>query len=139
MCTMNSVMALKDHLIFEYVYGNKFFGMSKDKIFAFKMSVDFQGSGVDLIKRMQIGADLENSWTMFNRVSNYGYTRVHQGICANSTQTSMQGLQGRKNNDEAKTKYHVIHLWWLSFGAATEEGFIGLTEWLEFWHFSYRQ
>ena len=44
-----------------------------------------------------------------------------------------------KTFDEAKTKYHVIRSWWLSFGAATKEGILGLSEWLEFWHFRYRQ
>ena len=33
---------------------------------------------------------------------------------------------------DVKTKYHVIHFWWLSSGAATEEGILGLSEWLGF-------
>ena len=41
--------------------------------------------------------------------------------------------------DEAETKYHVICSWWLSFGAATEESILDLSEWLGFWHFCYRQ
>jgi hypothetical protein len=44
-----------------------------------------------------------------------------------------------KTIDEAETKYHVIRSWWLSSGAATEEGILGLSEWLGFWHFHYRQ
>ena len=41
--------------------------------------------------------------------------------------------------DGAKTKYLVIRSWWLSFGAATEEDILGLSEWLDFWHFHYKQ
>ena len=44
-----------------------------------------------------------------------------------------------KSIDEAKTIYHVICSWWLSFGTTTKHGILGLSEWLEFWHFCYRQ
>jgi len=44
-----------------------------------------------------------------------------------------------KTMDEAETKYHVIRSWWLSSGAAIEEDIHGLSEWLGFWHFRYRQ
>ena len=42
--------------------------LSKDKVFAFKMLVDLAGSGVDLVKRMQSGGNIENSWIMFDHV-----------------------------------------------------------------------
>jgi hypothetical protein len=61
-------MALKDHSGFKYVHGSRFPGQFKDKIFVFKMSVDLPGSGVDLVKRMQVGGDMENSWIMFDHV-----------------------------------------------------------------------
>jgi hypothetical protein len=32
------------------------------------MSVDLPGSGVELVKRMQVGGDMENSWIMFDHV-----------------------------------------------------------------------
>ncbi len=32
------------------------------------MSVDLPGSGVDLVKRMHEGGDMENSWIMFDHV-----------------------------------------------------------------------
>lgn len=54
-------------------------------------------------------------------------------------QASMQELQGCKTMDETKTKYHVIRLWWLSFGGATNEGILALSEWLGFGHFYSRQ
>ena len=41
--------------------------------------------------------------------------------------------------DDAETKYHVIRSWWLSSGAASKEDILGLSEWLDFWHFRYRQ
>ena len=41
--------------------------------------------------------------------------------------------------DDAETKYHVILSWWLSSGVASEEGILGLSEWLGFWHFRYKQ
>ena len=34
----------------------------------FKMFVDLAGSEVDLVKRMQYGGDMENSWIMFDHV-----------------------------------------------------------------------
>jgi hypothetical protein len=68
MDTMDSIMALKDHSSFKYVHGRRFLGQSKDKIFVFKMPVDLPESGVDLVKRMQVGGDMENSWLMFDHV-----------------------------------------------------------------------
>ena len=41
--------------------------------------------------------------------------------------------------DNAESKYHVIRSWWLSSGVASEKGIFGLSEWLDFWHFRYRQ
>ena len=41
--------------------------------------------------------------------------------------------------DNTESKYHVIRSWWLSSGAASEEGIFGLSEWYDFWHFRYRQ
>ena len=39
-----------------------------DKVFVFKMSEVGPGSGVDLVRRMQPGGDLENAWIMFDHV-----------------------------------------------------------------------
>jgi hypothetical protein len=44
-----------------------------------------------------------------------------------------------KTMDDAETKYHVIHSWWLSSRVASKEVMFGLLEWLGFWHFRYRQ
>jgi hypothetical protein len=40
----------------------------KTKFLSFKISVDLPGSGVDLVKRMQEGGDMENSWIMFDHI-----------------------------------------------------------------------
>jgi hypothetical protein len=61
MGTMDSIMALKDHSVFKFVYGSRFPGQSKDKVFVFKMSVDLPSSGVELVKRMQVGGNMKNS------------------------------------------------------------------------------
>jgi hypothetical protein len=68
MGTMDSIMALKDHYAFKFVHGSRFPGQSEDKVFVFKMSVDLPGSGVELVKRMQVGGDMETSWIMFDHV-----------------------------------------------------------------------
>jgi hypothetical protein len=52
----------------EELHGNVFPGQGKDKVYVFKMLVDGPGSGVDLIKRIQPGRDLENAWLMFDHV-----------------------------------------------------------------------
>ena len=40
--------------------------------------------------------------------------------------------QNAKTMDDVETKYYVIRSWWLSSRATTEEGILGLSEWLEF-------
>ena len=68
MGTMDSIMTLKDHSGFKYVYDSRFPGQSKNKVLISKMSVDILGSGVNIVKRMQVGGDMENSWIMFDHV-----------------------------------------------------------------------
>jgi hypothetical protein len=55
----------------------------------------------------------------------------HKQIC--------KDYKDAKIMDDAETKYHVIRSWWLSSGAASEENIIGLSEWLGFWHYHYRE
>jgi hypothetical protein len=64
----DSIMAIKTYTTIEYIHPNIFPGHSKDKVYVFKMLVDGPGSGVDLIKRMQLGGDLENAWLIFDHV-----------------------------------------------------------------------
>ena len=37
-------------------------------MFVFKMSVDLPGNGVEFVKMIQVGGDMENSWNMFDHV-----------------------------------------------------------------------
>jgi hypothetical protein len=62
------IMAMLRYTTIEYIHGNVFPCQGKDKVYAFKMLVDGPGSGVDLIKCMQPGGDLENTWLMFDHV-----------------------------------------------------------------------
>jgi hypothetical protein len=52
----------------EYIHANVFLYQGKDKVYVFKMLVDGPGSGVDLVKRMQLGGDLKNAWLIFDHV-----------------------------------------------------------------------
>ena len=65
---IDSIMALKDSSKIDFIHGNIFPGQGKEKVFLFKMLTEGDGSGVDLIKRMQPGGNLENSWIMFDHV-----------------------------------------------------------------------
>jgi hypothetical protein len=64
----DSIMAMKTYTTIEYIHGNVFPGQGKDQVYVFKMLEDEPGSGVDLVKRMQPGGDLENAWFMFDHV-----------------------------------------------------------------------
>jgi hypothetical protein len=57
----DSINAMKMYTTIEYIHGNVFPGQGKDKVYVFKMLEDGPGSGVDLVKRMQPGGDLENA------------------------------------------------------------------------------
>jgi hypothetical protein len=61
-------MAMKTFTTIEYIHANVFPGQGKDKVYVFKMLEDKPGSGVDLVKRMDPGGDLENAWLMFDHV-----------------------------------------------------------------------
>ena len=68
MRTMDSIMAFKNHFAFKLVHGSRFPGQSKDKMFFFKMYVDLPSSGVELVKKMQVGRDMKNFWIIFDHV-----------------------------------------------------------------------
>jgi hypothetical protein len=67
---MDSIATLRGCSHWAFVQENKFLGQGSDadKVFVFKMSEVGSGSGVDLVKRMQPGRDLEVAWIMFNHV-----------------------------------------------------------------------
>ena len=57
MRTIDSFMVLKDHYAFKFIYGSRFLGQSKDKVFIFKMFVNLLISSVEFVKKMQIRMD----------------------------------------------------------------------------------
>lgn len=61
-------MALKYHSDFKYVHGSRFIWQSKNKGIAFKIFINLLASDVDLVKHMQVGGDMKNSWIMFDHV-----------------------------------------------------------------------
>lgn len=67
---MDNITKLRGPSNWPYSQENKFPGQGSetDKVFVFKMSELGPCSGVDLVKRMLPGGDLENAWLMFNRV-----------------------------------------------------------------------
>jgi hypothetical protein len=72
---MDGIATLRGCSHWAYVQENKFPGQGSDldKVFVFKMSEVGPGSGVDLVKRMQLGGDLENAWIMFDHVKHVSH------------------------------------------------------------------
>jgi hypothetical protein len=67
---MDGIAKLRGCSHWAYVQENKFPGQGSDsnKVFVFKMSEVGPRSGVDLVKRMQPGGDLEEAWIIFDHV-----------------------------------------------------------------------
>jgi hypothetical protein len=67
---MDGITMLRGCSNWPYVQENLFLGQGSDsdKVFVFKMSEVGLGSDVDLVKRMQPGGDLEDTWMMFDHV-----------------------------------------------------------------------
>jgi hypothetical protein len=67
---MDSITMLRGCSNWPYVQKNMFPGQGSDsdKVFLFKMSKVGPSSGVDLVKRMQPGGDLQDAWIMFDHV-----------------------------------------------------------------------
>ena len=67
---MDGIAKLRGVSNWAYVQRNQFPGQGDDtdKVFVFKMSEVGPGSGVDLVKRMQPGGDLEHAWIMSDHV-----------------------------------------------------------------------
>jgi len=64
----NNIMTIKKESKFKYIHDSVFLGQEKEKVYVFKMFIEGPGSGVDLVKRMQPGGDLQNAWMMFDHV-----------------------------------------------------------------------
>ena len=67
---MDSITKLRGSSNWAFVQENKFpsQGSDIDKVFVFKLSEVGPGSGVDLVKWMQVGGDLQDAWMMFDHV-----------------------------------------------------------------------
>ena len=65
---LDNIIKLKMKSPYAYIQDSVFPGQGKDKVYLFKMSEEGPGSGVALVKRMQPGEDLQNSWIMFDHV-----------------------------------------------------------------------
>ena len=62
------IMTMKKESKFEFIHDSIFVGQGKEKVYIFKVLTEGLGSGVDLVRRMQTGGDLENAWMMFDHV-----------------------------------------------------------------------
>lgn len=68
---ITALLYLKEHCAYEFFHGSLFPGQlhdSDDRCHVFKMSTNGPASGVDLVKRMQPGNDLEKAWCCFDHV-----------------------------------------------------------------------
>ena len=67
---MDGITKLRGLSNWVYIQRNMFPGQGNDseKVFIFKMSEIGSGSGVDLVRWMQLSGDLEHAWIMFDHV-----------------------------------------------------------------------
>ena len=65
---IDNIMTMKRESKFKFIHDNVFPGQGKEKVYVFKMLMEGPESGVDLIRRMQVGGDLQNAWMMFDHV-----------------------------------------------------------------------
>ena len=67
---IDNITKLRGSSTWAFVQESKFPGQGTDtdKVFVFKMSEVGPSSRVDLVKRMQVGGDLQDAWIMFNHV-----------------------------------------------------------------------
>ena len=67
---IDNILKLKKASTYDYIQDSRFLGQggSGDIVYLFKMSTFGAGSGVDLVRRMQPGGDLELAWIMFVHV-----------------------------------------------------------------------
>ena len=65
---IDNIMTMKRESKFEFTHDNIFLGQGKEKVYIFKMLTEGPGSGMDLVRRMQLAGDLHNAWMMFDNV-----------------------------------------------------------------------
>jgi hypothetical protein len=57
---IDNILKLKKSSIYDYIHKSKFLGQDDELVYLFKMSTCSQGTGVNLMCRMQSGGGLEN-------------------------------------------------------------------------------
>ena len=65
---VDNILKLKKGSRYDYIHDSCFPGQGSDLAYIFKMSTVGLGSGVDLVRRMQRGGNLEFEFIMFNHV-----------------------------------------------------------------------
>ena len=65
---IDNILKLKKSSIYDYIHKSKFLGQDDELVYLFKMSICSQGSGVNLICRMQSIGGLENKYVMFDHM-----------------------------------------------------------------------
>ena len=65
---IDNIMTMKRESKFEFIHDSVFPGQGKEKVYIFKMLTEGPGSGVDLVRRMQLAGDLQNVWMMFDHI-----------------------------------------------------------------------
>ena len=67
---IDNILKLKKTSTYDYIHDSRFPGQggASDIVYLFKMSTVGAGSGMDLVRRMQSGGDLELAWIMFDHV-----------------------------------------------------------------------
>jgi hypothetical protein len=65
---IDNILKLKKSSTYDYIHDSKFPGQGDKLVYLFKMSTCSQGSGVNLVPRVQSRGDLENEWVMFDHV-----------------------------------------------------------------------
>ena len=64
--SIDKIDLLKSECPYPYIQSNVFSGQGNEQAYLFKMSEEGPSSSVDLVKRMQPGGDLQNSWIEFD-------------------------------------------------------------------------
>ena len=65
---IDNIMTMKRESKFEFIHYSVFPGQGKEKVYIFKMLREGPGSGVDLVRRMQLVGDVQNAWLMFDHM-----------------------------------------------------------------------
>lgn len=75
-------------------------------------------------------------------ISHRAWIKWHKIIsnypCSFHISNYVRNIRTQKKEEDG-IEYQVIWSWWLWFGGATEEDILGMSKWVEFWHFYRKQ